>query len=474
MKAKKVSKIYIFAAVAVFVAALSLTVFAGVDAAYAKSYSHDANPPAITLSPSGEGGFVSSVTVSITWSGENSYKFYSVKSRTGIESGETAYGAPFNITAEGNNEIRAYYYDAEGVKRYVTATVDYVDSTPPPDSAIKESIRCEIDLTSQTPMLLVLRATDALSGIKRIYIKDLGREFYLKDGADSLYAVDCTGLADYVYVVAEDYAGNTCSYGYQLGGYDRTAIRQYSEKFASLSEDSYAGDAWSGILKAYAELSDVLEDPSVSTSVVSAYKRAADDAANTDCKVTAVYTSGGTEIPTGINASVPYGYTNLPAGAAITLTVGECVSPAASETKNTAAAASGYLSPVVYGFSLSLTFNGADVAAYRAVEIGADMPSGADVAKVYYRNSDGVLELLQSEIRDGRLYFYTADFGDFYLVADLEYASGDESGKGLTIGGKFYPADTLWTVGGIIAGAAVLGGVVTVAALLIINKKRGR
>ena len=196
MKAKKVSKIYIFAAVAVFVAALSLTVFAGADAAYAKSYSHDANPPAITLSPSGEGGFVSSVTVSITWSGENSYKFYSVKSRTGIESGETAYGAPFNITAEGNNEIRAYYYDAEGVKRYVTATVDYVDSTPPPDSAIKESIRCEIDLTSQTPMLLVLRATDALSGIKRIYIKDLGREFYLKDGADSLYAVDCTGLAD--------------------------------------------------------------------------------------------------------------------------------------------------------------------------------------------------------------------------------------------------------------------------------------
>ena len=79
-----------------------------------------------------------------------------------------------------------------------------------------------------------------------------------------------------------------------------------------------------------------------------------------------------------------------------------------------------------------------------------------------------------SEIRDGRLYFYTDKFGDFYLVSDLEYANNVSDGKGLTIGGKFYPAETLWTAGGIIAGVAVLGGIVTVVVMTVVNKKRGK
>lgn len=442
--------------------------------AEAASYAYDVNPPRISFSPSGADGYASSVEVTVLWENTDSYKFYSVKGRTGIESGEIRYAEPFVITAEGSNEIKAYYLDTEGVKRYVTATVDYIDSTPPTASAIAESIRCEIDLTAETPMLLALRAADALSGVKRVYVKNLGREFYLKDGADSLYAVDCAGLSGYVYVTVEDNAGNTTDYGYQLNGFDRTTINEYAAKFAALDESMYASQAWDGILEAYKNLSTALGDPATSSSVVSAYKRAADEAADTSYRITTVYSASNADVPTGIDASAAYGYTDRPAGEALTLTAGECAAANYADIKNTASAASGYLNPITYAFSLTLTSGEGEVNVYREIEIGANMPEGADVAKVYYYNSDGVLELMRSEIRDGRLYFYTDKFGDFYLVSDLEYANNVSDGKGLTIGGKFYPAETLWTAGGIIAGVAVLGGIVTVVVMTVVNKKRGK
>ncbi len=442
--------------------------------AEAASYAYDVNPPRIICSPSSADGYASSVEVTVIWENSDSYKFYSVTGRTGIESGEIRYAEPFVVTAEGNNEIKAYYLDSTGAKSYVTATVDYIDSTPPTASAIAESIRCEIDLTAETPMLLTLRAADALSGVKRVYVKDLGREFYLKDGADSLYAVDCAGLSGYVYVTVEDNAGNTTDYGYQLNGFDRTAINEYAAKFAALDESMYASDAWDGILEAYKNLSTALGDPATSSSVVSAYKRAADEAADTSYRITTVYSASNADVPTGIDASAEYGYTDRPAGDALTLTAGECAAANHAEIKNTASAASGYLNPITYSFSLALTSAEGAVNVYREIEIGADMPAGADVAKVYYYNSDGVLELLRSQIRDGRLYFYTDKLGDFYLVSDLEYANNGSEEKGVTIGDKFYPAETLWTAGGIIAGVAVLGGIVTLVAMSLVNKKRGR
>ena len=323
-------------------------------------------------------------------------------------------------------------------------------------------------------MLLTLRAADALSGVKRVYVKNLGREFYLKDGADSLYAVDCAGLSGYVYVTVEDNAGNTTDYGYQLNGFDRTTINEYAAKFAALDESMYASQAWDGILEAYKNLSTALGDPATSSSVVSAYKRAADEAADTAYRITTVYSASNADVPTGIDASAAYGYTDRPAGEALTLTAGECAAANYADIKNTASAASGYLNPITYAFSLTLTSGEGAVNVYREIEIGANMPEGADVAKVYYCNSEGVLELLSSEIRDGRLYFYTDKFGDFYLVSDLEYANNASEGDGLTIGDKFYPADTLWTAGGIIAGAAVLGGIVTVVVMTVVNKKRGK
>lgn len=476
MKTGAMTKISLVALLAVAVLLTAAVSFCPTEAyeANAATYARDVNPPKITLTPTDESGYASSVEVTIQWENTDSYKFYSVKGRTGIESGEIRYAAPFTITAEGVNEIKAYYFDTEGVKRYVTATVDYIDSTPPPSSAIAESIRCEIDLTAATPMLLTLRASDALSGVKRVYIKNFGREFYLKDGADSLYAVDCAGLSGYVYVTVEDNAGNTTDYGYQLNGYDITTINEYSAKFAALDESVYAREAWDGILEAYKNLSTALGDPATSSSVISSFKRAADEAADTAYRITTVYSASNADVPTGIDASAAYGYTDRPAGDALTLTAGECAAANYEDMKNTASAASGYLTPVTYAFSLALTSDDGAATVYREIEISANMPAGAEVAKVYYCNSEGVLELLSSEIRDGRLYFYTDSFGDFYLVSDLEYANNASEGDGLTIGDKFYPADTLWTAGGIILGVAVLGGLITVAALLIVNKKRGR
>ena len=318
--------------------------------AEAASYAYDVNPPRIICSPSSADGYASSVEVTVIWENSDSYKFYSVTGRTGIESGEIRYAEPFVVTAEGNNEIKAYYLDSTGAKSYVTATVDYIDSTPPTASAIAESIRCEIDLTAETPMLLTLRAADALSGVKR------------------------------VYVTVEDNAGNTTDYGYQLNGFDRTAINEYAAKFAALDESMYASDAWDGILEAYKNLSTALGDPATSSSVVSAYKRAADEAADTSYRITTVYSASNADVPTGIDASAEYGYTDRPAGDALTLTAGECAAANHAEIKNTASAASGYLNPITYSFSLALTSAEGAVNVYREIEIGADMPAGADVA----------------------------------------------------------------------------------------------
>ena len=83
-------------ALVISLAALTACVPASLTA-NAASYAYDVNPPRIICSPSYTDGYASSVEVTILWENTSSYKFYSVKGRTGIESGEIRYAEPFVI-----------------------------------------------------------------------------------------------------------------------------------------------------------------------------------------------------------------------------------------------------------------------------------------------------------------------------------------------------------------------------------------
>ena len=126
-----------------------------------------------------------------------------------------------------------------------------------------------------------------------------------------------------------------------------------------------------------------------------------------------------------------------------------------------------------YGFNLSLTDReGSAVTLHNQMSVSLTIPGANKLAKVYYEK-DGVLIQLSSIIENNVLTFQTESYGNFYLIVETDMPK--ELGKGLTIGGKFYPMNLLLITGGIMLGAMVLVGVLTPIIYKVAkNKKNSR
>lgn len=464
---------------------LTLTVFdkAGnfvvVNKSYNKHLNVDSSAPRITLSP--ESGYSQNVMVTITWPEGVSNRYYRLITPQAVGNKRT-YTAPFGVTtedwegglvAEGEVIVRAYYYK-DGKETYVDKEITNVDTTPPPVSTVKESIRLTVDLTSDTPAVLSLRAVDAKSGIKKVYLKHFGTEFTLKDR--NTYYLDVTNrLGSTVYVVLEDYASNRSEYTYTLTGFDKDRINFYSQKFKSIDPAEYDQFGYNELLIQYERLSNLLSSSSSLSSDILSYSQALDDAIlgkyNVSFKL--LSTIGG--FAADFKFDVPVGATSILKGGRLYFEGSKIDLPQNKLDENVSVVGtiSKYRNYDAYPFTLQVKdVNGTILNLQREIKVTLTLPGRDRIAKVYYEEN-GVITQLSSEINNGQITFITKGTGNFYLIVDKKVE--EDKGPGLIIGGLFFPQNVLLIAGGIILGSLILVGVITpIIVKLIKNKKSGK
>ncbi len=429
------------------------------------------NSPAPTITITPESGYSQNVMVSIVWPVGVSYYSYRLVVN-GVELPRKTYTVPFSVEEEGTVVVQAFYYE-DGVETYATKSVTNVDKTSPNSSSIAESIRVKVDLTSTTPIVLSLRAMDAKSGIKKVYLKNFGSEFTLSD--INTYSMDVTPrLGTNVTVVVEDNAGNKVEYGYPLNGFDRNKVEYYSETFQSLNPNVYDSYGWSEVLNAYNRLSNLMGSQDTTSGKIAEYAQAVDDAivGNHNVKVTLNDSIEG--LSNDFKAEVAVGVTSVKKGGKLNLAIQKINYSEAelNEKMSIAATIAKFPAYSGYGFNLRLTASdGSDVTIYNKYNVSLTIPDSNKLAKVYYE-SDGILTQLSSSIADGVITFSAEGNGNFYLI--VEKAQEEDKGAGLMIGDKFYSLELLLIAGGIILGSIILVGVLTPLIYKLVKNKKLR
>ena len=468
----KIKSVSIFIAVSVFFAVL-IAVFAFVPTDVAGEAEAASTPPQIVLSriPS-EGEYVSSVTVTINWNGYKGYKY-------GIIYGESAeqkydYKGPFELTYEGDVRIYAYYYNEADDIVSISAQVNCIDSTAPYFSGV---VSFDVDFSEGKGVWIEVSARDNLSGIATVYVSssDGGNDkiLTLVDGANATYAADCSGYGDFIRITATDRAGNSSSTEYDLRQLDTDKIAQYMQIYDALDPVRFTTDGWIELQAAFEELERALEAGATNASDLAAAEQRVLLARGYGVKVITRYTDVSDSVPTGLSVqNVNQASTDALIGSELILTIGKITS-ASEETvrdnSRSAATMSGYQNPIVSAFNLSLISGTQNVNIGDPLVVTVNLPSSASVAKIY-QYSSGALRQISSSVNAGRITFTVDQAGDFYLVGDDERAQPEEE-KGVSIGGKFFPASLLWTAGGIVAGVAVAAGLIAVTALYLKNKR---
>lgn len=441
--------------------------FTVAEKSYTLHYYVNSTAPTITVTPSTE--YSPNVMVTLSWPMGVTYKYYKVIAN-GYELGRKVYTAPFSITQEGRVEVLAYYYE-NGEETFVSKTITNVDGTAPEVSSIAESIGVKVDLTSNEPVVLSLKPRDLKSGVKRVYLKNFGTEFNF-DGFNvySLGVVERLGTV--VVIVVEDFAGNKTEYNYPLNGYDKEKILHYNDIYTDLSENDYDARGWDQVIHEYSRLSFLLSSADSSSGDILSYSKVLDSAieGKYSVKVTIV------DIIDGLNndftVNVPINATSIKKGGALKLLVNKIdVSEAEFNEKisigSTIAKFPHYTG---FGFNLSLLDNeDKDVTFYNQINVSLTIPGTGKLAKVYYEK-DGILHQLSSSIENNVLTFQAENDGNFYLIVESDFPK--EQGKGLNIGGKFYPLNLLLITGGIILGAILLVGILTPILYKVIKNKR--
>ena len=437
---------------------------------YNLHYYVDSTAPTIAVTPSV--GYSPNVMVTLSWPQGVTHKYYKII-LNGIEQARAPYTVPFSITQEGAIEIRAYYYK-DGEETYVSKFIDNVDKTPPNANTIKESIGVKVDLTSTSPVTLSLRVLDGKSGIKRVYLKNFGTEF--SNVESNIYSLDVTSrLGLSVIIVVEDNAGNKTEYNYPLNGYAKETINYYANAFSNLEEEAYDEVAWRNLLDEYNKLSNLLSSASSTAGDISAYSKSVDSAISGkhEVKVTVVDAIDG--LINDFKAELAVNGSNVKKGGKINVAVNKIdVSEAEFNEKiSVGATIAKFPAYQGYGFNLSLTDReGSAVTLHNQMSVSLTIPGANKLAKVYYEK-DGILIQLSSIIENNVLTFQTESYGNFYLIVETDMPK--ELGKGLTIGGKFYPMNLLLITGGIMLGAMVLVGILTPIIYKVVkNKKNSR
>ncbi|MBQ9114967.1 MAG: hypothetical protein IJY07_03425, partial [Clostridia bacterium] len=437
---------------------------------YTLYYFVDSTAPTITVTPDDE--YSRNVMVSISWPIGVNYCAYRLVVNTS-ELAKKTYTAPFSIEEEGSVEVRAYYF-SDGVETYVSKVINNIDRTPPVASTMEESVRTKVDLMSNTPVTLSLRAKDAESGIKRVDLKSYGYEFSLTD--INIYSIDVTPwLGTNIILVAEDVAGNKTEFSYPLTGFDKNKIQQYSEAFLSLDQSTYDSYGWQEVINAYNRLSNLMGSQDSSSGTIAQYSKELDDAiaGNHQVKVTVSEMIDG--LLNDFKAEIEVGATSVKRGGKLNLNVKKIdVSEAEFNEKMTIAATiAKFPAYNGYGFNLSLTgADGSAVTVLNRYTVSLTIPDSTKLAKVYYENN-GILTQLSSTINNGVITFSVEGDGNFYFIVEKEPVV--EQGKGLMIGDKFYSLELLLITGGIILGAIILVGVLTPLIYKIVkDKKLGR
>ena len=423
--------------------------------------------PSITVTPSA--GYSQKVMVSIVWPMGVTYKAYKLIVN-GNEQVRNVYTAPIEISQEGNVEIRAFYFEG-GEQTYVSKTINNVDRTPPTASSIQESIRVKVNLISSAPIVLSLSPNDARSGVKRVYLKNFGTEFVKTD--INTYSLDVTArLGTIVIVVVEDNAGNITEYNYPLNGYDKEKITYYANVFNNLNEDDYDSAAWGNLINNYSRLSHLLSSTDSASGDITAYSNEVDRSIEGKHEVKVTLTDIIDGLNNDFSASVPVDATSVKKGGKLNLEVKKLdISEGEYNEKiSVGSAIAKFPAYSSFGFNLALTDKeGQEVMIYNQMSVSLTIPGNNKLAKVYY-DDDGVLVQLSSNIDNNVLTFQTEGDGNFYLIVETDMPK--DPGKGLTIGGKFYPLNLLLITGGIMLGAMLLVGVLTPIIYKVIKNKK--
>ena len=423
--------------------------------------------PSITVTPSA--GYSQKVMVSIVWPMGVTYKAYKLIVN-GNEQVRNVYTAPIEISQEGNVEIRAFYFEG-GEQTYVSKTINNVDRTPPTASSIQESIRVKVNLISSAPIVLSLSPNDARSGVKRVYLKNFGTEFVKTD--INTYSLDVTArLGTIVIVVVEDNAGNITEYNYPLNGYDKEKITYYANVFNNLNEDDYDSAAWGNLINNYSRLSHLLSSTDSASGDITAYSNEVDRSIEGKHEVKVTLTDIIDGLNNDFSASVPVDATSVKKGGKLNLEVKKLdISEGEYNEKiSVGSAIAKFPAYSSFGFNLALTDKeGQEVMIYNQMSVSLTIPGNNKLAKVYY-DDDGVLVQLSSNIDNNVLTFQTEGDGNFYLIVETDIPK--DPGKGLTIGGKFYPLNLLLITGGIMLGAMLLVGVLTPIIYKVIKNKK--
>ena len=437
---------------------------------YNLHYYVDSTAPTISVTPSV--GYSPNVMVTLSWPQGVTHKYYKIIA-SGVEQARTPYTVPFSITQEGSVEIRAYYYE-NGEETYVSKFIDNVDKNPPNEKTIEESIGIKVDLTSASPVILSFKGIDGKSGMKRAYLKNFGTEFVNEEG--NIYALDVTSRLGFsITIVAEDNAGNKTEFDYTLNGYDKETIIYYANAFKELEELAYDEVAWSNLINAYNLLSNLLSSASSTSGDVSAYAQAVDNAiaGKHEIKMDLVDVIDG--LSNDFKAEIGVGESSVRKGGKINVSIKKVdVSEGEFNEKiSVGATIAKFPAYQGYGFNLSLTdMDGNAITLYNQMSVSLTIPGVNKLAKVYCENN-GVLLQLSSTIENNVLTFQTENYGNFYLIVETDMPK--EQGKGLTIGGKFYPMNLLLITGGIMLGSMVLVGILTPIIYKVVkNKKSSR
>ena len=439
--------------------------FVEVEKSYTKHLYVESVAPRINVSP--ETGYSQNVMVTIVWPEGVSTKYYRVITAQSIGT-KKQYTAPFGITsekweggivAEGEVTIRAYYYK-DGKETYVDKTINNVDTTPPNVSTVKESVKVKVDLKQEDPVTLTLRAFDAKSGIKKVYLKYFGTEFKLQGGVNT-YSLNVTNRLDStIVIVMEDNAGNRSEYTYALTGFDKDRILSYSQKFKMIDPAEYDAFGYSELLTQYDRLSNLLSSADSQTNDILSYSQALDRAIDGkyDIEFKLLSSIGG--FAADFSFDIPKNATSVGLGGRLYFEGGKVNLPQNKLDENISVVGtiSKYLNYDVYPFNLTVkNDDGTIINLNKQINVTITIPSNR-IAKIYY-NDNGVLTQLSSEINNGKITFTTSGLGDFYLVVDKKVE--EDRGPGLMIGDKFFPQNVLLIAGGIILGSLVLVGVLT-------------
>lgn len=425
----------------------------------------ESDVPVITVLP--ETGFGRFVTVSITWGEEydaNPFarKFYSVVAGGGSVA-KTRYAGAFEISTE-DAEVIAYYFE-NGTEKSVSVVIENVDRTPPSSALLRESFSVTIDIREELPLTLSVRATDAKSGIKRVYI-DGGAEFTMTGAG--LYTLKTDALGTFS-VVAEDNAGNTATYGYSNPLFDVNTMKEYSAIYRNLNLEDYTSDGVSDLNQTFYELGAYLLTDLPQNSEIEARKRACNNAVTGNIVINSVFADIPDKMGTA-SFSIPASSTSLKKGARAKIIIDTVkrTNEAISQKAALAASLAGYDNFDFYCFTIKLVdADGTEISVNGPIALYLTIPSGSDTASAYRLAADDAMPVaVASYVEDNRLIVDDSTIGEYYVLYETEAPE-----KGFTLNGRFYSYKLIGITAGIIGGVAVIG---IIATIVIANRDKKR